>query len=129
MSTVGCRKRVREVTTVSTSCLLGTSSAVVRACRRSRCCLYRRTAPRPSSCLWKKVQEFLTQGPARPVIKVTFQIILVIYWSHTLSDKISADKIFGRQNFSADKIFGTNSNFRQFCPPKMFYPFYVLTRV
>ena len=25
-----------------------------------------------------------------------------------------------KQHFSADKIFGTNSRFRQFCPPKMF---------
>ena len=47
----------------------------------------------------------------------------------TLSDKISADKIFGGQNFSVDKIFDTNSKFRQFCPTKMFYSFYVLTRV
>ena len=38
----------------------------------------------------------------------------------TLSDKNSADKIFGGQKFSADKIFGTNSKFRQFCPPKIF---------
>ena len=51
----------------------------------------------------------------------------VLYSESTLSDKISADKIFGGQNFSADKIFGTISKFRQFCPPKIFYPFYVLT--
>ena len=42
----------------------------------------------------------------------------------------STDKIFRRtkffdgQNFSTDKIFATNS---KFCPPKMFYQFYVLT--
>ena len=37
----------------------------------------------------------------------------------------SADKIFGGQNFSVDKIFGTNSKFRQFCPPKEFYEFLI----
>ena len=38
--------------------------------------------------------------------------------TNTLSDKISADKIFGGQKFSADKIFGIKSDFRQLCPPK-----------
>ena len=41
-----------------------------------------------------------------------------LHCSFTLSDKISADKIFGEQNFSTDKIFGTKSDFRQFSPPK-----------
>ena len=41
----------------------------------------------------------------------------------TLSDKISADKIFGGQNFrrtkfSAVKIFGSKPDFWHFCPPK-----------
>ena len=40
--------------------------------------------------------------------------------SYTLSDKNSADIIFGGQKYSADKIFGTDSNFRHFCPPKIF---------
>ena len=31
---------------------------------------------------------------------------------------ILADKIFGGQNFSVDIIFGSQSDFRQFCPPK-----------
>ena len=53
--------------------------------------------------------------------------------AHTLSDKISADKIFDGQNFSLDKIFGTKSKFRQFCPTNFFIGFlqfaikYVLT--
>ena len=37
-----------------------------------------------------------------------------IYTFDTLLDKISADKIFGGQNFSADKMFGTMLKFRQF---------------
>ena len=32
-------------------------------------------------------------------------------FENTLSYKISADKIFGRQNFSVDKIFGSKPNF------------------
>ena len=35
----------------------------------------------------------------------------------TLSEKNSADIIFGGQKYSADKIFGTESNFWHFCPP------------
>ena len=39
---------------------------------------------------------------------------------YTLSDKNSADIIFGGQKYSADKIFGTKLKFRQFCPPNYF---------
>ena len=35
---------------------------------------------------------------------------------HTLSDKISSDKIFDGQNISSDKIFDTKPKFRHFCP-------------
>ena len=39
--------------------------------------------------------------------------------SHTLSDKISSDKIFDGQNISSDKIFDTKPKFRHFCPTNL----------
>ena len=39
--------------------------------------------------------------------------------SHTLSDKISSDKIFVGQNFSSDKIFDTFPKIRHFRPMKI----------
>ena len=68
-------------------------------------------------------QGRITSGPLDIDKAIVLYCIIYRQIPDTLSDKISADKIFGGQNFSAHKIFGTKSKFRQICLTKLFHWF------
>ena len=82
------------------------------------CCIMTYTC---SNELGPKVKQIPIQHTHRPY---NFGDVEEMYgqyvhmWAYTLSDKISADKIFGGQNFSANKIFGSKPDYRHLCPPK-----------